>query len=82
MKSPFLRSVSDVLRKKYYAKRTEETYLTWIISFIRFHKMRHPKELWHRDIAAYLEHLALQKNVAMAIPKLIISHTYHTASSL
>ena len=37
MKSPFLRAVSEVLRKKYYAKRTEETYLTWITSYIRYH---------------------------------------------
>lgn len=64
MKSPFLRSVSEVLRKKYYAKRTEETYLTWITSYIRYHKMRHPNEMGSAEIAAYLDHLALQKNVA------------------
>ena len=64
MKSPFLQSVSEVLRKKYYAKRTEETYLSWIVSYIRFHEMRHPKDMGTTEIAAYLDHLALNRNVA------------------
>jgi len=64
MKSPFLRSVSDVLRKKYYAKRTEETYLFWIANYIRYHKMRHPGEMGPEEIAAYLDYLALQRNVS------------------
>ena len=54
MKSPFLRSVSDMLRKKYYAKRAEETFLQWIVNFIRQLKMRYPSEMGASETADYL----------------------------
>jgi integron integrase len=52
------------MRKRYYAKRTEETYITWITAYIRFHKMKHPGEMGAPEVIAFLDHLALQKNVA------------------
>jgi hypothetical protein len=60
VKSPFLRSVSDMLRKKYYAKRAEETFLQWIVNFIRQLKMRYPSEMGASETADYLDWLALQ----------------------
>jgi len=37
--------VSDVMRLKHYSLRTERTYWDWIERFIRFHGLRHPREL-------------------------------------
>ncbi len=45
IKPKLLDQVRYVLRKKHYKKSTEETYVNWIRRFIRFHKMRHPKEM-------------------------------------
>ena len=64
MGSPFLQSVRTVMRKRYYAKRTEETYITWITAFIRFHKLAHPKDMGAPEVIAFLDHLALRKHVA------------------
>jgi len=35
----------DVLRLKHYSLRTERSYCDWIKRFIRFHQLRHPKEM-------------------------------------
>lgn len=64
-KSPkLLDRVRTVMRRQHYSIRTEETYVQWIIRFIRFHKMRHPQEMDSPEIEAFLTHLALDKNVA------------------
>ena len=63
MSSPFLRSISDHLRARQYSKRTEEGYLYWIRNYIRFHQNMHPEVMGEADIVAYLEYLALQRNV-------------------
>ena len=73
MKSPFLQSVADVMRKKYYAKRTEETYLTRIRAFIRYHKLRHPKDMGAPEVVAFLDHLALQRGVAPNTQKVALN---------
>lgn len=43
--SPFLNQVRQVLRLKHMSRRTEASYLYYIIDFIRFHGKRHPQEL-------------------------------------
>jgi integron integrase len=61
-----LEQVSDSLRLKHYSYRTEETYLTWIKRFILFHGKRHPKEMASPEIEAFITHLAVERNVAVA----------------
>ena len=56
--------VRDTLRRKNYAYRTEQAYLSWIKRFIFFHNLKHPADLNERDIESFLTHLAVQKNVA------------------
>jgi integron integrase len=56
--------VREVLRTKQYARRTEDTYIDWITRFIRFHQMRHPRDLGAPDIEAFLSHLAVVGQVA------------------
>jgi site-specific recombinase XerD len=59
-----LDQVRDAIRLKNYAYSTEKTYVDWIERCIRFHKLRHPREMNTPEITAYLTYLAVQQNVA------------------
>ena len=59
-----LDQVRMVLRKKHYSYRTEKTYVHWIKRYIYFNKMRHPRDLSEKDIARFISHLAINRNVA------------------
>ena len=54
------------LRVKRYSIRTESAYTDWIRRFILFHGKRHPSEMGENEIAAFLSHLAINRNVAAA----------------
>ncbi len=54
----------DVLRVKHYSLRTERSYCDWVKRFIRFHGLRHPKEMNAREISQFLTHLARIGNVS------------------
>lgn len=61
--------MSDHLRARQYSKRTEEGYLYWIRQYIRFHRNQHPETLGETQIVAFLEYLALQRNVSPSTQK-------------
>jgi len=52
------------LRVRHYSHRTESTYCHWILRYIRFHGMRHPKEMAEREVNAFLSHLAVHDQVS------------------
>ena len=45
-----LDQVCDVMRLKHYSLRTERTYCDWIERFIRFHDLRHPREMGEAEL--------------------------------
>ena len=51
-----LDQMRDTIRVLHYSIRTEQTYLDWVRRYIRFHRLRHPRELDspgpHRDANA------------------------------
>src|SRR5512147_1938420 len=51
---------------RFYSRRTEKTYWYWIRYFIRFHRMRHPSEMGAAEVTAFLNWLAMERNVAAA----------------
>src|SRR6266542_2564250 len=59
-----LDQVSEALRTKHYAYRTEKTYIDWIKRYILFHKKRHPKEMGSNEIREFIGHLATERKVA------------------
>lgn len=59
-----LDQVRDLIRGKHYSRRTEESYIGWITRYVRFHGLRHPRELGSPEIGAFLTHLAVELNVA------------------
>jgi site-specific recombinase XerD len=65
-KSPFLEEVRKVLRVQHYAIRTEQSYVEWIKRFILFHNKRHPNEMGESEVAGFLTHLSVNRNVAPA----------------
>lgn len=66
-KQPRLRDqVRAVIRVNRYSIRTEKTYWYWIRYFIRFHQMKHPREMGPREVNEFLTWLAVNRNVAAA----------------
>lgn len=58
--------VRDRIRLKHYSIRTEQAYLDWVRRFVVFHGRRHPRELGHAHVEAFLTHLAVEGKVAAA----------------
>ena len=53
-----LQLVRQAVRVRHYSVRTEESYVAWVRRFVRFHEMRHPRELGVGDINRFLAALA------------------------
>ena len=54
------------MRFKHYSLSTEESYVGWYLRFVRFHQLRHPKEMGAAEVEAFLTDLAVQRNVVAA----------------
>jgi len=59
-----LGKVREAIRLKHYSKKTEESYIYWIRKFLRFHRLRHPREMGSKEMEAFLTHLAIEEHVA------------------
>jgi integron integrase len=53
-----------VIRSKRYSLRTEEAYVSWVRRYILFHDKRHPQGMGAEEITAFLEFLAVERQVA------------------
>src|SRR5262249_348574 len=51
-------------RVRHYSLRTEEAYATWVVRFVRFHRLRHPLEMGAAEVNAFLRHLAVEGHVS------------------
>jgi integron integrase len=63
-KPKLLDQVRDVIRRKHYSFRTEQTYLGWIRRFILFHGKRHPGDMAEAEVTDFLTSLARDGKVA------------------
>lgn len=72
-KSPFLAYVEEQMWQRRYAKKTIESYVYWIRTFIIFNKKRHPKELGNAEVEAFLNHLVCKKRVAKSTQSLALN---------
>ena len=61
------------MRLHHYSIRTERTYWYWIRFFIRFHRMRHPREMGPLEVNAFLSWLATHRQVAAATQNLALN---------
>jgi hypothetical protein len=75
--SPFLNEVGNVLRLKDMSRRTETSYVYYIIDFIRFHGKRQPQTMGLEEIRACLSHLAIEgKMTASILALLFVIHAH------
>ena len=63
-KSVFLQTCRNKMRLRRFSPRTERAYLSWIIRFIRFHRLKHPDQMAEPEVAAFLTYLAVERKVA------------------
>ena len=59
-----LEQVELTLRMRHYSVRTIKAYRQWIRRFILYQNKRHPKDMGEAEVAAYLSHLAVDRNVS------------------
>ena len=59
-----LDELADLLRTRRYSPRTVEAYAMWTKRFVRFHGLRHPRDLDATHVSAFLSHLALKRHVS------------------
>ena len=61
-----LTQVVNAIRIWHYSIRTEEAYVHWVKAYIRFHGLRHPRDMGAREVTKFLSHLASERDVAAA----------------
>ena len=54
----------EELQARRYARRTVSSYEQWLRRFLRFHGMRHPREMGSNEVNAFLSHLAVERKVS------------------
>src|SRR5699024_11138511 len=52
------------IRRRNYSYWTEKAYDNWVKRYVKFHGFTHPKELKEKDVVAFLNWLAVDRNVA------------------
>ena len=53
-----LDQVRERVRYLHYSRRTEQAYVYWCKAFIRFHQLRHPRDMGAAEVEAFLTWLA------------------------
>ena len=61
-----LDQLRERIRYMHYTLRTEQAYVYWVRFFIRWHAMRHPRDMGAREIEAFLTMLATEYKVSAA----------------
>ena len=59
-----LDQMRERLRYMHYSLSTEKTYMYWVRWFIRFHGLRHPREMGRPEVEQFLTMLANDRKVA------------------
>jgi hypothetical protein len=53
-----LERLLEALRSHDCSLATEQAYVSWAERYVRFHRMRHPRDLGEAEVASFLSHLA------------------------
>jgi integron integrase len=68
-----LGQLRERLRYLHYSLRTEETYVYWARFFIRFHNLKHPRDLGKAEVEAFLTMLATERKVSVSTHRQALS---------
>jgi len=53
----------EALQSRHYSISTEKAYSRWVVRFISYHKMKHPRDMAEKEINQFLSHLAVDTKV-------------------
>jgi integrase len=74
LKAPRLMDqVRERIRYLHYTRSTEQVYVHWCKAFIRFHGLRHPRDMGAPEVESFLTWLADERQVATATHKQALS---------
>ncbi len=59
-----LDQVRRACRTKHLSLSTEQAYVRWTRRYVRYHGLRHPRQLGEDEVQAFLSYLALERSVA------------------
>jgi integron integrase len=68
-----LDQLRDRIRALHYSLSTERIYVHWVRSFIRFHGLRHPRDLGGPEVEAFLSWLASARCVSVSTHRQALS---------
>lgn len=68
-----LDQLRERIRYLHYSLKTEEAYLFWSRAYIRFHGVRHPKDMGAAEVEAFLTHLTNTRRVSVSTHKQALS---------
>jgi len=74
LQSPrLLDQLRESIRYKHYSLRTEQAYVYWVRWFIRFHALKHPREMGAPEVEAFLRYLATERKVSTSTHNVALS---------
>ncbi len=68
--------LTSIMRTQHKSYRTEKTYIGWINRFATYLNYKNPFNLTHREIQAFLTHLAINRRVSAATQNLAFNAIY------
>lgn len=73
MSKRLLDQLRERIRYMHYSLRTEEAYVYWVRFFIRWHGLRHPRDMGAPEVERFLTHLATVRRVSASTHKQALS---------
>ncbi|MBN8888657.1 MAG: integron integrase [Rudaea sp.] len=64
-----LDQVRERVRYHHYSLSTERIYVLWIRTYIRFHRLRHPRDMGQPEVERFLSYLANERRVSASTHK-------------
>jgi len=68
-----LDQMRERVRYLHYSLSTEHSYVQWVRRYVRFHGVRHPREMGGSEVEAFLSHLANQRQCSASTHKQALS---------
>lgn len=56
--------IRRAIRARHYSRRTEQAYVRWALAYVRYHGLRHPRELGEADVTRFLTDLAVKQRLS------------------
>ena len=68
-----LDQVRERIRYLHYSLRTEQAYVHWVRAFVRFHGLRHPRQMGQAEVEAFLSWLSAEREVSASTHRQALS---------